>query len=529
MKRLWNIADLIDLHYFCLLDEELQRQQGESALAKRDRVIYLAKIAPQQQPDEPLAPQVLVRQWLSVRRVHFRQEKGRENTVLPGSLWQELSVVGRLLILLLGVLVGAGAAGSLLLYTGTDPLNVSLYFGLFVVVQVFLVLVQAGFLLYRFLWRVPMKTSSWYFLLGRGMIRMMDWVRRIWQRHVSGEHRLDLAAVMGNIQKRRELAVLLLWPAFILVQLGGIGFNLGVLGATLGKVFFSDMAFAWQSSLQVSPQVVADLVRWIALPWSWIGTQAYPSLAQVQGSQIILKEGMLHLHTADLVSWWPFLCCCVVTYGLLPRLLLLLLGWWQQRRSLKRLRFVSVQFRDLLRRMTVPHLETEGTVRTRIDAGSGPEGKKAAVKKAPCVPVEEPVQAGIATSPALLLIPAELYDDCPLPELLAAVARRYPDLAPKVLQFGEDAPPTGFADVLDSCEVLVLFEAWQPPLRETATFLKSLRGEVGETKPITILLIGKPSAATMCTPVLPVHLGIWKKYLQTLGDASLSATPLIAS
>ena len=98
----------------------------------------------------------------------------------------------------------------------------------------------------------------------------------------------------------------------------GIGFNLGVLGATLSKVVFSDMAFAWQSTLQLSPELLAELVRWVALPWSWIVPQAYPTLSQIQGSQMVLKEGIAHLSSANLTAWWPFLCCSVAVYGLLP-------------------------------------------------------------------------------------------------------------------------------------------------------------------------------------------------------------------
>ena len=135
VSRLWNIADLIDLHFFCRLDEEVLRKEGDTMLAKRDRVIYLAKIEPHLGKGEEIPPRILIRKWLAMRRLHFRQDKGLENQVLPGSLWQELSVLGRGLVVVLGLFAGVGAAGSLLLYSGTMPLNVSLFFGLFVLLQ----------------------------------------------------------------------------------------------------------------------------------------------------------------------------------------------------------------------------------------------------------------------------------------------------------------------------------------------------------------------------------------------------------
>jgi hypothetical protein len=46
VKNTWNIKDLLDLHHFMQVDEDVRRREGEEALAKRDRHIYLAKIKP---------------------------------------------------------------------------------------------------------------------------------------------------------------------------------------------------------------------------------------------------------------------------------------------------------------------------------------------------------------------------------------------------------------------------------------------------------------------------------------------------
>ncbi|MGD9947702.1 MAG: DUF2868 domain-containing protein [Desulfobulbus sp.] len=536
MSRLWNIADLIDLHFFCRLDEEVQRKEGASVLAKRDRVIYLAKIEPQLGKVDEVPPRLLIRKWLATRRLQFRQEKGQEGPVLPGSLWQELSMLGRGVAVLLGVLIGAGAAGSLLLYSGTTPLNVSLYFGIFVLLQLLVVALQGCFLLYRLLRRLPMESTSLYLMLGRAMVRGMEGLRRRMHRRLSGRQRLDLAALVGSIQQRRELAVLLLWPAFILMQLGGIGFNLGVLGATLSKVVFSDMAFAWQSTLQLSPELVADLVHWIALPWSWIVPQAYPTLAQIQGSQMVLKEGVAHLATADLVAWWPFLCCSVAIYGLLPRCLLLFIGWLKVRRSLEGLHFASLNFRPLLQRMTAPRIDTNGVLKPANapempQPVPGPVPSESAPLAVPMVgePVvirEESVQA--EQELALVLIPEELYDDCPLTDVLARLAAMIPRLRIEPLMYDE----TGSVESLRLSrqglrELFLLLEAWQPPLKETEAFLRGLRTTVGREMPITIVLIGKPTSRTMLTSVDPDQLRIWQMKMQALGDGNLAVQPLI--
>jgi len=80
-------------------------------------------------------------------------------------------------------------------------------------------------------------------------------------------------------------------------------------------------------------------------------------------------------------------------------------------------------------------------------------------------------------------------------------------------------PPTG---------ALMLHEAWQPPLKETETLIHGLRRLVGEQAPIDILLIGRPTAATVLTPVDPDQLRIWSQKMRALGDPWLSVRSLVS-
>ncbi len=420
MKDLWSIADLIDLHFFLHIDEELCRQQGEQVLAKRDRVMYLAKIAPLIATSETIPPRLLVRRWLNIRRLQFVQEPGRNGQVLPGKVWQEMIVITRWIFFITGLLSGIGLAGSFLIYAGRAPLNVATYFALFVGVQLLLIALQILFFLYRTARRMPMGTSVLYTLIGRMLVQGADWLRGRLYKKMTGQQRLDLAALLGSVQQRKDLAPLFLWPAFVLVQLGSTGFNLGVLGATLAKVIFSDIAFAWQSSLQISADAVSRLTQWLALPWSWIVPQAYPSLEQIKGSQVILKEGMARMVTSDLVSWWPFLCCAVAVYGLLPRLLLLALGLWRQQRALDQLHFASLGFRPLLQRLTAPRLDTNGTVAQQPRAKNAFPAEP--INAAPAVSAAAMAESTSGAQTRALLIPDELFDDCPRDQLVSLLA-----------------------------------------------------------------------------------------------------------
>ena len=144
----------------------------------------------------------------------------------------------------------------------------------------------------------------------------------------------------------------------------------------------------------------------------------------------------------------------------------------------------------------------------------------------PVVFHEKSFQAGQVR--ALVLIPDELHGDCPLPDLMARLVLLFPGCTIEALAYDEAAP----LERLNLAErglgeLALLLEAWQPPLKETELFLRTLRKIVGREVPITIVLIGKPSSRTMLTSVDSDQLHIWKLKMQVLGDGNLAVQPLI--
>lgn len=549
MKPLWTTIDLIDLHAFLHADEETLRQHGEAALVKRDRIMYLTKIAPRLGQNQEMPARLLVRRWLDLRRL---QRSGVDNgdEPLPGQIWRELACLGRWLALLAGLTAGAGLAGSLLLYSGTTPINVSAYLGLFVLLQLGLLALLLLLGLGRRWGRRPMAASLLYRSLARLALLAAAGVHRRLHRRLGGRARLDLAALAGSVRQAGERATLLAWPAFILAQIAGVGFNLGVLAATLARVIFADIAFAWQSTLTLAPETVANLVRWLALPWSWFGGQVYPDLAQIRGSQMILKEGVGHLASADLASWWPFLCWAVFVYGLLPRLGLALWGWRQQRRELDKLHFAGLEYRPLLQRLLTPRIETDGLSRAER-RGGGPSAGNDRVAAPPAataesaagdaIPTPGPARpaSAVVVSPLagrwLVLIPDELHDDLPQDGLAALLLPWTLGVAVEQLRIGVpgDNEASWLIQVAKAADegqlagVLLLQEAWLPPLKEYAGLLAEARRAAGPEPPILVGLIGKPRAETLLTPVSADHLHIWQRSIQALGDAGCQVTPLV--
>jgi hypothetical protein len=356
--------------------------------------------------------------------------------------------------------------------------------------------------------------------------------------------------------RKKKYGLLLVLPFFFLMQLVAVGFNIGVLSATLFKVLATDIAFGWQSTLQLGSEAVLRLVQAIALPWSWLVPEhlAYPNLEQISGSQLVLKDGIYHLATGNLVSWWPFLCLAVGVYGLLPRLVLLLAGCLKERSLLASLPFNTASHRQLLQRMATPRLSTESKpeVTTTVQPAITPEAVldpvgsphvtatgRGAEQQAK-VDTGAPDPGSKAPEPDLgeqvvVLVPDELFEDCSAQELSALVTARLGrqitstqrfDLAEDVeslpvVRQKEQQPP------VDS--ILMLQEAWQPPIEDFFYLLRQLRAQLGPEVLLSILLIGKPKAETIFTETRTQDYTIWQQKIVALGDPYVECLQLVSS
>ena len=519
MKKPWTLADVLDFEFFLSSDQELIDSGKDDHQAERDRAIYLHVRELCEQAPADVDRACLLRQWLSRRREDFLHDSGG-TTVLPGGLFRELIRICGWFLFVLTLLIGWGGAFSFLSYSGTTPVNVSFFFLFFVCSQLFLLLI----LLVSFVARRLIGGGSLpitYTLLRKGILYLAAKIGRL--PTAMDTHRW-LAGLSGRLRRRhRSYGLLFVLPFFFLIQLGGIGFNLGVLAATLLKVVGTDIAFGWQSTLQLSSETVYRLVRTIALPWSWFlpAGLGYPDPAQIKGSQMVLKDGIYHLATGDLVSWWPFLCLSVAVYGLLPRVCLLVAGWLTNRSLLRRLEFNTADQQQLLHRMLTPRLSTESNLEPP------PAHEEEADE-----PVAEPVTPQ-AEGRVLALIPDELFSDCDREELAELVRARLGLEVERCLRVdqGRDEQQVlleiGREDLTGADSMLLLQEAWQPPIEEFLYFLHRLRELVGEKVLLSIAFIGKPTAATMFTSAADQDYTIWRRKIDTLGDPYLHCVRLV--
>lgn len=538
MKPLWRIPDFLDLEYFFIQDKQLEEKEGISGLRDRDRNFYLSDIAPEFEATEA------DREWLIYR--WLQEQRNRENrtqdgqALLPGRMWYELYGIFWSVFSFMAMATGAGLSYSFLTYTGRQPVNVSLFFLVFVGFQFLILVSLLCAALIRKMKGLDLRSSLLLSVVNKGLASFLFRLRRYGLDKMGGIQRSQFAAAFASVRSRgKGYGPLFFWPLFLLFQLFGIAFNFGVLGALLVKVASSDLAFGWQSTIQLSSAFVARMVQWLAFPWSWLlGQTSYPSLEQIEGSRMVLKDGFYHLASSDLVSWWPFLCLAICCYCLLPRVVLFLIGSFERNRALAGISFHRADHNQLLHRLLTPRLET--SIRKEIldepmETDSVPQQQKTDIKTdiEPEKKVSD-IGTDAVNGELLALIPDELFDDCNFNELGKFCKQAFGySIGSTIRMDGEYIDNRALVDHFPHDDsqcmpLLILQEAWQPPIQEILRFLQELRAHChGETH-IIVALIGKPQPETLFTPVAENDLMIWQQKVATLADPCLQLSPLVA-
>ena len=507
----WTTSDLIDLDYFLSLEPEEQGLNGRVDAAAADRAIYLSFT---RHRPSTINRHELMRYWLDEKRT--AREKGRP---LPGEIFHETLALMKSLAAVTALFFGLVLAWSVLSYSGATPINIFTCLWVLVMPQLALLGLLGVSALMMSLKRKELFTN-FYPLAVLVFRRLVERIKTAGQSSLSGGSRLKLIALLDLADRRHTLyGPALFRSLFMLPQMFGVWFNIGLLGAIGLKLAITDLAFGWQSTLFQEAATVHRLLDVFSLPWSWAVAAAHPSLAQIEGSRMILKDGMIHLATGDLVSWWPFLVYAVLCYGLAPRLLLLFWSGWQRRRSLSAVSFSTGACDRLIQRMRSPRMRTAGL--TEKEGQPDPPPGPAPEEGPPLTTTLD------STAGAIVMVPAEidhLFPDEALKSRLAEVlglglAGRLPsELDPAV-----DLPAlrnliSRLIPPSHDMRLVFLTEAWQPPLRETLDWLTALRQATPPQTGLIVGLVGNPAGANRFTPPAPLDREVWTQAVAGLKD-----------
>ncbi len=536
----WRIEDVLDLEYFLHADKE--NDCDKETLKQRDRSIFnkiKANFTGKGDLDHDNTPEVrryLIKNWLEARR-----EKSNDKQ-LPGGLFHSTLRLLKWALAILGAFSGMGLALSLLQYDGKMPINIAFYGGLLIVLQfaIFILLITFG-MWHKF--AAQFFTSLWWDHLSRLLLCLKPKAHKAAE-NAPSELRERMYALCGQLKIQNSIyGSLFLLTISPITLLFGLCFNLAALVVTLVKLFFTDLAFGWQSTI-LTPDQFHCLAKGIALPWSWMNMFregiGVPTLEQVQNSQIILKDGVFNLPTPALASWATFLCLGLFVYGVLPRILLWGLSFWKQRRALAQSEFSHASCQELLRRMRTPQVDFRERKNSSAETKISPE----ALQTTTGVQAQSELSKANEQDP----LPDVTIPTPPPGDGEEAVALLEEDLVPNaspaVIQtLGQELFQLSIGEMLivggsfkreeeslkrlerrqwrHSGAVLLILSAWQPPIEEKLELLRHLRRILPEHGRIILLLIGKPRSDSILTPPKSTDYDIWKQRALALGDPHL--------
>ena len=144
---------------------------------------------------------------------------------------------------------------------------------------------------------------------------------------------------------------------FSITQLGGFAFSLGALASCTYLVTFSDLAFAWNTTLDVSPDFFHRIVSIVSAPWSIFFPDLVPTIDLVESTRYFRLDGSYLSMQSNALSaggWWSFLICILIFYGLIPRFIFMTASRFALMRAQKQVMFLSAEFDSLYRRLTAP-------------------------------------------------------------------------------------------------------------------------------------------------------------------------------
>lgn len=512
-----DLEQIINLEYFLHQDAE----KSPEDLHKRDRQLAL-----QLESDPSFTPSSVTRLELLAGWLQLREEKNFSSHLSksPGEIFSDSRTLATTLIVIKGLVAGLFAGWAFFAYAGTTPINVLQFLLFFVATQLVIALfLLATICCRKFLPGSRLPTGQFY-LLRRLGTWLFSWINKQWYEKIGAGNRASVHHAFGIIKsKTKTYGTLFYWPFFTLAQLFGITFNIGLLSASLVKILTSDLAFGWQSTIQFGSEAIHKLVTWLALPWGWllppgVGT---PTLSEIEGSHIILKDGIYNLVTENLVAWWPFLLCCVLFYGLLVRLVLFITGRIMEKRSLENIRFTHPPCSALIRRMTTPIVSTQAIK----------ESPKPTTEKPPQPPPEITVEVEEAEASGFLFIPDEIYDKCAETELSNMLSvHGYQEKERYRFMVGYDEDQQLLEKMKkhswqESDAVFIIMEAWMVPLVDFLEFLKELRSITLPQTPIELALTGE-EGGSLFTDVKQSDLTIWRRKIEAIGDPYLHITPI---
>jgi hypothetical protein len=378
----------------------------------------------------------------------------------------------------LGLLAGMG----LLSYSGHEPVNVIYFIAVAIFIPLFTMLLTLLAML-----RASSKESVLVHLSPAfWMEKMLGFLPGNVQEHIKA---LQINPLLANwiIIRRAQIIVLF--------------FSFGLLLSLLGVVVTKDIAFAWSTTLHISPETFHDFLHTIAFPWRDIVPSAVPSLELIEQSQYFrlgdkLDDEMIS-HASKLGEWWKFLAFSTLFYAIFLRFGMLILASFGFSSAVKQSLLTLKGTPRLLREINEPIISTHAK-----------RGEKAFIS-------DEGSYANIVNR---LDASYDVIQGWAIPhDELLVLGDSMKIISPKHFEVGGANSFEDDSEVIFNShgEVLLFVKSWEPPTMDFIDYLAELTGKVDKVIVVPIGTVENHYETT------PKEIDVWENKLSLLGDTKV--------
>ncbi len=256
-----------------------------------------------------------------------------------------------LTLVVISFCIGLFSGIGLLSYNGNEPVNVIYFMAMVIFLPIFTIILT---LISMF--RVK-STQSMLIHISPAF-----WMERV------------LAFLPNKMDKYLKTTILELklnplivnWIVIKRSQILALTFSLGLLFSLLAIIATKDIAFAWSTTLNISPENFYNFLYSLSFVWRDIFPWAVPSLELVEHSQYYrlgerLNEEMIN-NASLLGEWWKFLLFATIFYAIILRLIMVVMSSVALNRAIK-VSFLTLDgSQKLLNDMNEPIISTAALV-----------------------------------------------------------------------------------------------------------------------------------------------------------------------
>ncbi|MFK5956964.1 MAG: DUF2868 domain-containing protein [Planctomycetota bacterium] len=400
---------------------------------------------------------------------------------------------------IVGAVFGLTAGKAALISSAGHPINLWLFLGVLVFLQIGLLLTAFGFATWA-----KMRGKAWLGFLGRLSQALFRWN---WLKTHAEKDLLGALAETSRVERW-------IWLSF--TQRFAVAFNLGVIVSFLALLLFSELQFGWSTTPDgFKPTALEAVVHVLSAPWAWAApTEWVPSPDLIAGTRWESLDSTFRDSQADGRDWWPFLLMSLIVWGLLPRVILLA---WLNAKKRKAITGLTWNHRGYQRLFEImlplqaasPHEAVEDIAPIHTSWNSASNARRAILWGDWAHEVEEETLSQASSPLSILNLPA-----------------------PGVLRAGgsglsQDADALAALHGSKVLECWILVEAGESPDKRFTSFLSKLRAALGKDCPMHVLPLEYQNRTW--PPAQERDLEVWTRTVQNLCDRQLSVSRMHAS